>query len=99
MTVRGGADVTPHTHRQVEHEHTGEPWHAHVLATPPSEEATGLRELLREAIEVVHQIGSLRDHADPNDKTGWNVHGIETCQDPLCVDALAALASTERTEP
>ena len=50
-----------------------------------------LTALLREAIEAVHQTGSIRDHADPNDKTGWNVHGIETCEDALCVDALAAL--------
>lgn len=49
------------------------------------------RSLLREAIETVHQTGSIRDHSDPNDTTGWNVHGIETCADPLCVDALAAL--------
>lgn len=54
-----------------------------------------LRELLREAIEIVHQTDSIRSHADPNDKTGWNVHGIETCEDRLCMDALAALAPSD----
>jgi hypothetical protein len=58
-----------------------------------------LRELLREAIEAVHQTGSIRDHSDPNDTTGWNVHGIETCADPLCVDSLAALARSESPSP
>jgi hypothetical protein len=56
----------------------------------------GLRELLREAIETVHQTGSIRDHSDPSDKTGWNVHGIETCADPLCEEAHNALAAPSR---
>lgn len=64
-----------------------------AAAQPSGASTTALRELLREAIEMVHQTGSLRDHSDPDDKTGWNVHGIETCADPLCVDALAALAA------
>jgi hypothetical protein len=45
--------------------------------------------LIGELAEVVHQTDSLRSHADPNDKTGWNRHGIETCADSYCVDALA----------
>jgi hypothetical protein len=56
--------------------------------------------LIGELAEVVHQTDSLRSHADPNDKTGWNLHGIETCADPLCVDALAwraALAAAKET--
>lgn len=53
-----------------------------------------LRQLIRELAEEIHQTGSIRDHADPNDKTGWNVHGIETCEYALCVAALAATAST-----
>jgi hypothetical protein len=56
-----------------------------------------LRELLREAIETVHQTGSIRNHSDPNDKTGWHVHGIETCEDALC--GLAALARSESPSP
>lgn len=50
-----------------------------------------LRELLREAIHEVHVTGSIRDHADPNDRTGWHVKGIETCADLLCVEARAVL--------
>jgi hypothetical protein len=57
-----------------------------------------LAELLREAIEVVHQTESIRRHADPNDKTGWNIHGIETCADPLCVASLAALSRQAEKE-
>lgn len=49
------------------------------------------RSLIRELAETVHQTGGARDHHDPIDVTGWNVHGIETCQDPLCVEALAIL--------
>jgi len=56
-----------------------------------TENAGALRDLIRELAETVHQTGSLRDHADPNDKTGWNVHAIETCDDGLCRDALAAI--------
>ena len=52
-------------------------------------------ELIRELAETVHQTGLIRDHADPNDKTGWNVHGIETCEDSLCVDALAFIRKEE----
>lgn len=54
-----------------------------------------LRDLLREAIEELHQVGLVSDHADPTDRTGWNVHGIETCGYPLCRDALAALAAAD----
>ena len=50
------------------------------------DEADGL---IGELAGVVHQTDSLRSHADPNDHTGWNLHGIETCADPLCMDALA----------
>lgn len=49
--------------------------------------------LFRDIVELAgafHQTGSIRDHADPNDTTDWNVHGIETCADVYCVDALAA---------
>ena len=56
--------------------------------------------LIGELAEVVHQTDSLRSHADPNDKTGWNRHGIETCADSYCVDALAwraALAAAKET--
>lgn len=61
-----------------------------------------MSETLREALELIaemapdyHFHGLVRDHADPTDKTGWNVKGIETCADPLCVEALrlAALAA------
>jgi hypothetical protein len=58
-----------------------------------------LLELVRELAETCHQTGSIRDHADPTDRTGWNVHSIETCDDSLCVDALQALAETADTEP
>ena len=52
-----------------------------------------LRELLREIIEDYHQVGPVRDHADPKDKTGWNRHGIETCEDTYCLDALTTIAA------
>jgi hypothetical protein len=58
------------------------------------DEAAALRGCLREAILQLHQTGLIRDHHDPADKTGWNVHGIETCADPLCVEALALLKET-----
>lgn len=45
--------------------------------------------LIGELAVTVHQTDVVSNHADPKDKTGWNVHGIETCADPLCVDALA----------
>ena len=68
--------------------------------TPDTTEARAerelLRELLREAIETVHQTGTLRDHADPGDRSGWNVHGIETCRYSLCIDVLAALERSLR---
>lgn len=51
--------------------------------------------LLRDLAAEVHATGSIRDHADPNDHSGWNVHGIETCEDLLCVDALAAIKDIE----
>ncbi len=67
---------------------------------------TGLRErieaatlLIRELAETVHQTGAIRDHVDRADKTGWNVHGIETCDDLLCVEALAWLATLTTPEP
>ena len=50
-----------------------------------------LRDLLKEAVEAYHVTDTIRNHVDPTDKTGWNVKGIETCADPLCVDALKAL--------
>lgn len=45
--------------------------------------------LVRELAEAYHQTGNIRDHHDPTDETGWHVKGIETCRDPLCVEALA----------
>jgi len=54
-----------------------------------------LREALRDTAEAYHQAGSLRDHADPNDRTGWHVHGIETCEDVLCLETLAALEADD----
>ena len=58
--------------------------------TPRTKAGADLQADIRELAEAFHQVGSLRDHADPNDKTGWNLHGIETCADPYCLDALAA---------
>ena len=62
------------------------------------EQVDRLREALRDCAEAYHQTGSLRSHADPNDRTGWNLHGIETCEDDFCVEALAALAALETDE-
>ena len=63
--------------------------------TQPAAPAEGLREAAKAALELLtdlsvayHQAGSIRDHADPNDKTGWNVHGIETCGDLYCTVGL-----------
>ena len=60
------------------------------------------REALREAVETVHHTGSIRDHVDESDKTGWNVRGIETCRSPECVedlDLLARLSALTEPEP
>jgi hypothetical protein len=54
-----------------------------------------LRELIGELAHDYHHTGSIRDHADPNDKTGWNVKGIETCDDVLCREARAALGGSD----
>jgi hypothetical protein len=59
------------------------------------EDAERLAEALRDMVPVYHQTGSLRDHADPTDRTGWNVKGVETCEDESCHDALDALAVHE----
>ena len=64
--------------------------------TPPDalrEAAQLALDLLPDLSVAYHQVGSLRDHADPKDKTGWNLHGIETCEDVYCLDALASLAA------
>ena len=61
--------------------------------TPSTAAGRTLLADIRELAGAFHQVGSLRDHADPNDKTGWNVHGIETCEDPYCMDALTADAA------
>jgi len=61
--------------------------------TPATAAGRALLADIRELAGAFHQVGSLRDHADPNDKTGWNVHGIETCEDPYCMDALTADAA------
>jgi hypothetical protein len=47
--------------------------------------------ILSDLSVAFHQTGSIRDHADPKDRTGWNVHGIETCEDAYCLDARIAL--------
>lgn len=62
---------------------------------PPPLYVLALEELLREAVEVAHQTGSIRDHHDPA-APGWEVHGIETCRDGLCVEVLALLAAGPR---
>lgn len=59
------------------------------MTDPLREAAQAVVELLPELAAAFHQVGSLRDHADPKDKTGWNLHGIETCEDVYCVEALA----------
>lgn len=51
--------------------------------------------LLDDAIYEYHVYGSIRDHHDPKDTSGWNVHGIETCEDGLCVEARKALQEYE----
>ena len=50
-----------------------------------------LVELVGELAQEYHHSGLISHHADPEDKTGWYVKGIETCADPLCVESLAAL--------
>jgi hypothetical protein len=56
-------------------------------------------DLIRELAEELHQTASIRDHADPNDRTGWHVHAIETCEYDLCVDSLAALRDLGASAP
>lgn len=65
---------------------------------PLREAAQAALDLLPELSVAYHQVGSLRDHADPKDKTGWNLHGIETCEDTYCLDALATIAALDRLE-
>jgi hypothetical protein len=103
MTVRGGADVTPHTHQQVEHEHTGEPWHAHVLATPPSEEATELdvRAVVQAIANVAKRHGVTKDPS-PVPLSLMHIYGYTAAtpdMDAEIATEYARLASTERTEP
>jgi hypothetical protein len=59
------------------------------VSAPTTAAGRALLSDYRELAGAYHQVGSLRDHADPNDRTGWNLHGIETCEDPYCMDALA----------
>ena len=89
--------------RSIEEMQASDDYPARAALAPPEPAPSGLdaetQSLIRELAETVHQTGSLRDHSDPNDRTGWNVHGIETCEDPLCIEALAALrASTPGDE-
>jgi hypothetical protein len=56
-------------------------------------------DLLPDLSVAFHQTGSIRDHADPKDRTGWNVHGIETCDDSYCLDAIAAIAALRAALP
>jgi hypothetical protein len=103
MTVRGGADVTPHTHQQVEHEHTGEPWHAHPLATPPSEEATELdvRAVVQAIANVAKRHGVTKDPS-PVPLSLMHIYGYTAAtpdMDAEIATEYARLASTERTEP
>ena len=51
--------------------------------------------LILELATEYHQTGSIRNHSDPSDATGWNVKNIETCADPLCVEAVAAVRDIE----
>lgn len=67
--------------------------------SPRTEAGRALQAEYRELGEAFHQAGSLRDHADPKDKTGWNLHDIESCEDPYCLDALSggdAILAIER---
>jgi hypothetical protein len=66
------------------------------MTEPTTEAGKRLLADIRELAEAFHQVGSLRDHADPNDTTGWNVHGIDTCEDVYCMDALAADGTPSR---
>jgi hypothetical protein len=46
--------------------------------------------ILSLAVEL-HSTGLDINHADPTDRFGWNVNGIETCRYGLCVEALATI--------
>ena len=65
-------------------------------ATRPSgdEALRAALSLIAELASAYHQTGSLRDHADPNIRTGWVVGPIATCEDPLCVESLALATSS-----
>ena len=65
---------------------------ADIISIDRRNRVTGL---ILELAQTVHATGLIRDHADPTDHSGWNVKNIETCGDPLCVDALAAIRDIE----
>jgi hypothetical protein len=65
----------------------------------PSQQLVAARDnLIRELVYEYHHSGSIRDHADPKDRTGWNVKGIETCDDTLCVEARLILEGARATD-
>jgi hypothetical protein len=79
-----------------------------TLDSGPESQATALDdpalrdriiEVIRELAEELHHTASIRDHADPNDRTGWHVHAIDTCEYDLCRDALAALSDLGASAP
>jgi hypothetical protein len=73
---------------------TGEDWDrlAALISVAEKAKVARLRELVGELAHEYHAYGLIKDHADPTDKTGWNVRGIETCGDVLCRQALAETA-------
>jgi len=82
--------------------HVDDPtWDRHLATpAPQSDRHAALVAAARLALDLLpdlsvayHQTGSIRDHADPKDRTGWNVHGIETCDDSYCLDGIAAIAA------
>jgi len=66
---------------------------------PKTEAGKQLLADIRELAQVIHHTGNLRDHNNPNDKTGWNLGPIETCEDLYCIegrDASDAIDAIER---
>lgn len=62
-----------------------------MIDGPGNERRDRVVGLIRELAVEYHNTGSMRDHADPNITTTWIVGGIETCEDPLCVEALMTI--------
>lgn len=62
-----------------------------MIDGPGNERRDRVVGLIRELAVEYHNTGLIRDHADPNIQIGWIIGAIKTCEDPLCVEALATI--------